>query len=657
VNGHILALLVLSTLLPAITAALCYVLRNSPVRTLIVVSSTVAMFVVAGDFLNQLISSGGVIRISEHDLPFDLGMIIKVLDVLLLAFIAYTGVRIRKPLIVFLTLLQLIPVIVFEFVMGVHEPEFAFVIDYLSMVMILLISIVGPIITVFALGYMKEHEHHLHMVKSRQPRFFMLLFVFLGAMNALVMTNNLSWMYFFWEITTLCSFMLIGHDQNEISIKNATTALWLNLTGGIAFISAIILIYMTKGTLSIEEIAKTPLAGDFTGLLPIALGLLCFAGFTKSAQFPFQSWLLGAMVAPTPVSALLHSSTMVKAGVYLVVRMSPAYSGSVLGKMVAIAGAFSFLAGSAIAISQSNAKRVLAYSTIANLGLIICCAGIGSNAAIGAAILLMIFHGVSKALLFLCVGTVEQGIGSRNIEDMLGIMRRMPYTTIIMVIGAISMLLPPFGVLITKWLAIEAAVNNPAVLAMIVLGSALTVVFWTKWIGIVLTMSYRPKYNREKLARSMSISLALLLFGVFATSIGIAPMFNLLVDKQLKLMNLAGSAMHTRHGGVWMANPAGGLVGGFGVLSIFAIILALIIAIFYFLRSTKLEHVKPPYLCGENVNFDIRGLRFTGPGEKENTVFVRNYYFHGIFGEDKLTLLLNLCAGALILLMFGVVIK
>lgn len=656
-NGHILALLALSTLLPAATAALCYIMRSSAVRTFLVVLSTVAMFFIAGDFFMVLVNAGGIIRVSEHALPFDLGMIIKVLDVLLLVFIGYLGFTIKKPLIVLLTLLQLVPVIIFEFAWGVHEPEYAFVIDYLSLVMILLISIVGPIITVFALGYMKEHEHHLHLVTSRQPRFFLLLFVFLGAMNALVMTNNLSWMYFFWEITTLCSFLLIGHDQNEISIKNATTALWLNLTGGIAFIAAIILIYLTKGTLSIEEIAKAPLAGEFVGLLPIGLGLLCFAGFTKSAQFPFQSWLLGAMVAPTPVSALLHSSTMVKAGVYLVVRMSPAFSGSVLGNMVAIAGAFSFLAGSAIAISQSNAKRVLAYSTIANLGLIICCAGIGSNAAIGAAILLMIFHGVSKALLFLCVGTVEQGIGSRNIEDMLGIMRRMPYTTIIMVIGAISMLLPPFGVLITKWLAIEAAVNHPAVMAMIVLGSALTVVFWAKWIGIVLTMSYRPKYNREKMARSMSVSLALLLVGVFATSIGIAPMFNLLVDKQLKFMNLAGSTMHTEAGGIWMLSSSGGVVGGFGVLSLFAIIFALFIAIVYFLRKTKLEHVKPPYLCGENVNFDIRGLRFTGPGEKENTVFVRNYYFHGIFGEDKLTLLLNFVAGALILLMFGVVIK
>jgi len=659
VDSYVLVLLALATLLPAFSAAICYVIRNSAVRNFVVVVNTLVLFYVAWEFTRLLMASNGSIRIDEHALPFNVGEIIKYLDVLLLGVIGYYGFKLKKPLIITLTTLQLIPVIIFEFFMHPTEPATAFLIDYLSLVLILLISIVGPIISVFAIGYMKEHEHHLHLEKTKQPRFFMVLVGFLGAMNALVMTNNLSWMYFFWEITTLCSFLLIMHDENEISIKNAIRAVWMNLTGGVAFIAAILIIYYTKGTLSVEDLAKAPIAGEFVGLFPVAIGLLCFAGFTKSAQFPFQSWLLGAMVAPTPVSALLHSSTMVKAGVYLVVRFAPAYIGTMLGNIVAIAGAFTFMAGSAIAISQSNAKRVLAYSTIANLGLIICCAGIGNYIALGAAILLIIFHGVSKGLLFLCVGTVEQGIGSRNIEDMQGVMKKMPYTTIIMVIGAVSMLLPPFGVMITKWLAIEAAVNLPLVLFLIVLGAAFTVVFWVKWIGIVLTMSYKPSYKMEKIAKSISISLALLLIGVFVVCIGIAPMYNMLIDPQLKAFHLADKVilLGGADGGIWLQAWNGNIVGGFAVLSVFVILGVLLVAILYYLRKTRLDEVRTPYLCGENVDADIRGLQFTGPGEKPADVIVRNYYFQGYFGEDKLTLVMNLTALAIILLMFGVVLR
>ncbi|MFA5072547.1 MAG: proton-conducting transporter membrane subunit [Nitrospirota bacterium] len=658
-DSYVLGLLAVAILLPAFSAAVCYIIRNTVVRNTVVVANTLVLFFVAWEFTRLMLASNGSIRIDEGALPFNVGEIIKVLDVLLLLFIGYWGFKLKKPLIVVLTALQLIPVIFFEFFMGVHEPATAFVIDYLSLVLILLISIVGPIISVFAIGYMKEHEHHLHLEKTKQPGFFMVLVGFLGAMNALVMTNNLSWMYFFWEVTTLCSFLLIKHDENEISIKNAVRALWMNLTGGVAFIAAIILIYYTRGTLSVEEIAQAPLAGNFVGLFPIAIGLLCFAGFTKSAQFPFQSWLLGAMVAPTPVSALLHSSTMVKAGVYLVVRMAPAFAGTLLGTIVAVAGAFTFMAASAIAISQSNAKRVLAYSTIANLGLIIACAGIGNNVALGAAMLLIIFHGVSKGLLFLCVGTIEQGIGSRNIEDMQGVMKKMPFTTIIMVIGAVSMLLPPFGVMITKLLAIEASINSPLVMLLIVLGAAFTVVFWVKWIGLVLTMSYKPKYKMEKIDFSISSSLAVLLAGVLVVCIGIAPMFNMLVDPQLKAFHLMDKIMLTggADGGIWLTALNGHVIGGFSVLGLFAILAVLLVIMIYYLRRAKLDEVRTPYLCGENVDADIRGLQFTGPGDKSADVMVRNYYFQGVFGEERLTLGMNLTAVAIILLMFGVVLR
>lgn len=650
-------LLAIAILLPALSAGLCYAARNKTTRSVIVVATSVILAVTALLLANLLSKSGGSLKLSFEDLPVDIGLIIKFLDIALLIYIIYIGLSLRKILISVLAVLQLIPMLIFEIFGSVKEPANAFVIDYLSLVMILLVSIIGPIIIVFALGYMKEHELHQHLMKSRQPRFFMIMFIFLGAMNALVMTNNLLWMYFFWEVTTLCSFLLISHDGNPESIKNAIRALWINMLGGVAFAVGIIFIYKALGTIAVDEIVSMKPGAALTGLLAIGLGMLCFAGFTKSAQFPFQSWLLGAMVAPTPVSALLHSSTMVKAGVYLVVRFAPAFSGTTLGTLVAVVGGFTFLAGSAIAVSQRNAKRVLAYSTIANLGLIICCAGIGTTIALGAAIMLIIFHAVSKGLLFLCVGTIEHGIGSRDIEDMQGLMKKMPFTTVITVIGMISMLLPPFGVLMTKWLAIEAAVHLPVVLVLIIIGSAFTVFFWSKWIGIILTMSYKTKYFVEKLSVSVRVALATMMVIVLSASILITPLFNTLILPQLTSYGMADSStLVGGSGGIWLGNGSNVFMGGFASIPFFLILLVVILTIPYFLRRTKPERIKPPYFGGELANDDIRGLQFIGPGDKLETIVVTNYYFTKVLGEQNLTVWTNLIAGAIILVMFGVVI-
>jgi len=649
-----LQLLAVAILLPAVSAMLCYIFRKASIRNVIVVVTALIMFAVAGGFVKLLFDNGGRITIELHNAAaMTAELAIKLLDLFLFIYLMFIGVKLKKPLIVGLTFLQLIPVLIFEFVVRPNELERAFVIDYLSLIMILLVSIIGPIITIFAIGYMKEHEHHLNLKKSRQPRFFVILFIFLGAMNGLVMTNNIMWLYFFWEVTTLCSFLLISHDNNEQSIKNATRALLINMAGGVAFIFGIIVIYQVKKTLAIDEIATVESLADIGTLLPLGLGLLCLAGFTKSAQFPFQSWLLGAMVAPTPVSAMLHSSTMVKAGVYLIVRLAPAYYGTNLAKVLAVVGGFTFVAGSAIAISQSNGKRVLAYSTIANLGLIVCCAGLGNPVALGAAMLLIIFHAVSKGLLFLCIGTIEQGIGSRDIEDMQGLMKLMPFTAVITVIGMISMLLPPFGVLVSKWLTIEASVDkSPIVLILVVFGSAFTVVFWAKWIGIVLTMSYKTKLYGEKLALSVRSALSVLFVGVLACSIGIAPIYNNLILPQLVNFHIGGNYILGIDGGLWLN---GGSIGGFGIVYFFIVVLLVMFLVPIFMRRAKPETMKTPYLCGENTT-DTRGIDFMSPGDKIDQVIVHNYYLSGLFGEKNLTLWFNLVAGAIILIMFGVVI-
>lgn len=173
------------------------------------------------------------------------------------------------------------------------------------------------------------------------------------------------------------------------------------------------------------------------------------------------------MVAPTPTSALLHSATMVKAGVYLLIRLAPAMYGTWAGMLTTTIGGFTFFITSMLAISQSDGKKVLAYSTVSNLGLITACAGVGRYEAVWAGILLMMFHAVSKSLMFLTVGAVENSLGSRNIEDMHGLIVKLPSLTAILVIGIAGMFLAPFGMLISKWAALKAYVDTQSILLVV----------------------------------------------------------------------------------------------------------------------------------------------------------------------------------------------
>jgi len=360
--------------------------------------------------------------------------------------------------------------------------------DSFSLVMALIIGIIGSLICVYSLGYMRHFYEHHPEIPDRTSTFFLIIFVFISAMFGLVFSNSLVWVYFFWEVTTLCSFLLIGFTKTDEATRNSFTALWMNVLGGIAFIIALIwLAAVPGGMLSLDQV----LAGG-KALILIPAALIGFAGLTKAAQMPFSSWLVGAMVAPTPVSALLHSSTMVKAGVYILVRLAPVYAFTATGLALSMVGAITFLVASGIAISQTNAKRVLAYSTIANLGLVVACAGIGTYEAIWAAILLIIFHAIAKSLLFLSVGTVEHRIRSRDIEDMNGLITRTPRLAAMMVIGIAGMFLAPFGMLISKWAAIQAFINAPFGFVLVIIlafGSALTVFFWAKWMGKLLVVT------------------------------------------------------------------------------------------------------------------------------------------------------------------------
>ncbi len=422
-----------------------------------------------------------------------------------LAFVIFTfALKFKNILAGILACIQLILHIAFE----VAHPHVAplydgLYIDSLSLIMVLIIALIGGGICIYSLGYMQDmHDHEIKeslkeggaesaSYKDRRNFFFALLFVFLSAMFIIVCSNNMTWMYAGWEITTLCSFLLISYTKTEIAIKNAFRQIIMNMVGGIAFLIAMYLMTYFFGTLSFQDFIDQGIYSP--ELASIVVLFLSIAGITKAAQMPFHTWLLGAMVAPTPTSALLHSSTMVKAGVFLLIKLAPLYAICIIpSQMVIIVGGVTFLLCSILAISQTNAKLVLAYSTIANLGLIVACAGVGTPESIWAAILLLIFHALAKSLLFCCVGSAEHRINSRNIEDMDYLFDSLPTLSRLMMLGIVCMFIAPFGMLIAKWATINSFIeqNQFLLLFCLAFGSAATFMFWAKWLGKLSGTSY-----------------------------------------------------------------------------------------------------------------------------------------------------------------------
>ena len=380
-------------LFPLLPAVLLLLVRNDKVRTATVWAS--ALIVAAGSVWMAIrYYSNDFALFDSHE---NVGTAMMVLKTLFAVAVVVNAVRRRRWWIVGLVVLQEAASLWFELAPG-HQVDVPLnlYVDKLSLTMVLIVGVIGSLIVLYSVGYMRNYHKQHAEIKDRRPMFYFVVFVFLSAMFGLVTSNNLQWMYFFWEVTTLCSFLLIGYTGTEEAKRNSERALGMNLLGGLGFVGAILYTGLTMHSVDLRHILQMGLSG-WDIMIPVML--LAFAGMVKSAQLPFSSWLLGAMVAPTPTSALLHSSTMVKAGVFLLLRLAPVLSGKPAGTMVILVGGITFLVGSIVSITHSDAKKVLAYSTVANLGLVVACAGVGTSEAVWAGFLLMIFHAVAKLSL------------------------------------------------------------------------------------------------------------------------------------------------------------------------------------------------------------------------------------------------------------------
>jgi len=532
--------------------------------------------------------------------------IILVLDYLLLLAFLYFGWKDKDYKILGLAAIQLALLTYLEFFAGGSVAAAStFFIDDLSVVMCLIVSIIGSLILIYSIGYMKGDKN----VSS----FFLIMMVFLGDMNALVFANDLVWMFFFWEVTTLCSFLLIRHYRDDASIKASDRALWMNLLGGVALICGIVLIESSCGTTFLSELAgaKATLPGFLSSLPAAAIAmpfaLLAFGAFTKSALMPFNSWLTGAMVAPTPVSALLHSSTMVNAGVYLLIRLAPFIVGTFLSQTIAVIGGFTFMCCALLALSQTDSKRILAYSTISYLGLIAMCTGINTALALTAAVALLVFHAVSKGLLFLCVGEVQHETGARDIESMEGLVSRMPLVAYIMVIGLISLMAPPFGVFVGKWLAFQSVSTFTSIglslidIFFIIFGSIFSVFYYSRWAGKLLATKPFTEAKPAHHEWYMELPLIVLVLGVFVTVALTTFFFNSLIN----LPPVYGSEPSKLISG-WSIQSA---IGGFSPLGFLAIFLIILLVPVLAIRVPKTA-ITHTYACGTGEEPELGGGYF-----------------------------------------------
>ena len=545
--------------------------------------------------------------------------------------IAY-GIKYKRILPIVLASVQLIGSLVFDFMFahGIEVKEGLYV-DGLSLLMVLIIGIVGSGICIYALGYMRDfQEHEPEDAPDRRPVFFALMFLLLSAMYLIVLCDNMLWMFAGWEITTLCSFLLIGYTKTEEAINNAFRQINMNLLGGIAFLVALYVCAIGFETLSFKDFLQ--IGASWPNLVILPAVALAIAGLTKAAQMPFHTWLLGAMVAPTPTSALLHSSTMVKAGVFLLVKLSPIFVVCpIASTLVILVGGLTFMFCSFMAITQSNAKRVLAYSTIANLGLITACAGVGTPEAVWAAMLLILFHAVAKSLLFLCVGTAEHHIGSRDIEDMDQLFQRMPKLSRFMMLGIMCMFIAPFGMLIAKWGALVALIDmhQAVLLILIAFGSAATFLFWAKWLGKLAGIAGSTENVEKSVYASEWASMGLMVVLVIGCCLCLPLISSYMLDPYISSAyanaGLASSLISRAFVGnididnLWLASIA----------CVFAFII-----LFAGLGHTKSKQATV-YLSGISADNANRAFRNSMSGETIATA--RNWYMTEAFNEGKLS--------------------
>lgn len=375
---------------------------------------------------------------------------------------------------------------------AMFDVNLSFYLDGLSLMFALIVTGIGTFIVLYGGGYLKGDD--------RIPRFYSALLIFMGSMLGLVISDNLLSLFVFWELTSFSSYLLIGYYHEKQESRDASLqALLVTGIGGLAMLAGLVLMGFVSGTYEISEmLAQGDIFRNSDLYVPILILVLAGA-FTKSAQFPFHFWLPGAMAGPTPVSAYLHSATMVKAGVFLLARLQPALGSTDLwfGILTGF-GAFTLIMSAWLSLRYTDLKQILAYSTIMALATITMLIGIGTDYAMKAAAVFILGHSLYKGALFMVAGSVDHEAGTREVHKLGGLRKLMPITATAAVLACLSMAgIPPLVGFIGKELIYEAALGVPNVAVVLIVIAVLANVAIVAASGIIAIRPFFGDENKE----------------------------------------------------------------------------------------------------------------------------------------------------------------
>jgi NADH-quinone oxidoreductase subunit L len=408
--------------------------------------------------------------------------------------------------------------------------DISFVPDGLGVFLAAIATVVGSLAVIFSVSYMHGDP--------QLGRYYALVLLFIGAMVGLVLTNSLLFLFFFWEITALCSYALISYyNDDPKAVAAGIEALIVTQVGGVGLLAGALIAFATLGSYEIDVFLKGAGSLPAAALACTAFGFLAAAA-AKSAQFPFQTWLPNAMEAPTPVSALIHAATMVNAGVYLLARFYPAFA-PVPGWSDAViaVGVISALLTAVMALVAPDLKRVLAYSTVSQLGYMVYAVGAGG---ILASQFHLFSHAIFKALLFLGAGAVIHAVGTRDMREMGGLRSAMPFTRTVFVIGALALAgLPVLNGFWSKELVLEAGLaGGPTwAFAAMVVGAGLTACYTFRFVWMVFYGTARKPGHPHDAPACMRFSLGLLALGTLTSWLVVGP-FGHLLERSLPFHRL-----------------------------------------------------------------------------------------------------------------------
>lgn len=490
---------------------------------------------------------------------------------------------------------------VFEWVPSLHF-DLSVRVDSFSLLMLSLVSGIGVLVFGYASVYFADREG--------LDRLGGLLVAFSGAMAGLVVVDNLLALFLFWELTSITSYMLIGtEDRSATARAAALRALVTTGAGGLAMLGGLIILAQRAGTWSLTELLADPPQG---AAVNGALVLVLIGAFTKSAQFPFHYWLPGAMVAPTPVSAYLHSATMVKAGVYMIARFAPSFAQVELWRpLVVTVGLVTMILGGWRALTQTDLKVLLAHGTTSQLGFMVVLFGIGTSGSVMAGATLLFAHGMFKAALFMVTGVIDKQARTRDIRRLDRLWGAMPVTVTAAALSVASMAgVPPLLGFVAKEGAIESILDfggwaAPVIVSGVVVGSILTFGYSARFLwGIVGPETPGVPEGRDEVARPSEASPMILapvaLLCAVSVIGGIYPR---------TVSALVVGAARAIDGGVGHATLA--LWHGFGeALGLSALIIAVGIVLWALRESIDRVYRRLPHMASGGRIFDVGLARF-----------------------------------------------